>query len=92
VDGTLLEAWASGKSFQPKDQKGSSPPYDPGNPTANFRGEKRSNQTHESKTDPDVLLARKGAGSYSLLTGTQAAAVRPQIEGRTQKWTKLCYC
>src|SRR5215475_12404222 len=54
VDGTLLEAWASAKSFQPKDKK-PSPPDDPGNPTVNFRGEKRSNETHESKTDPDAL-------------------------------------
>ena len=59
VDGTLLEAWAGAKSFRPKDEKGSPPPDDPGNPTVNFHGEKRSNQTHESKTDPDALLARK---------------------------------
>src|ERR1017187_8803392 len=67
VDGTLLEAWASVKRFQPKDKK-SSPPDDPGNPTVNFRGEKRSNQTHESKTDPDALLARKGAGKEAKLS------------------------
>ncbi|HLB90622.1 MAG TPA: IS5 family transposase [Terriglobales bacterium] len=68
VDGTLLEAWASTKSFQPKDEKPSSPPDDPGNPTVNFRGEKRSNQTHESKTDPDALLARKSEGKESKLS------------------------
>ena len=68
VDGTLLEAWASVKSFQRKDGKSSSPPDDPGNPTANFRGEKRSNQTHESKTDPEALLARKGAGKEAKLS------------------------
>ena len=68
VDGTLLEAWASVKSFQPKDKKSSSPPEDPGNPTVNFHGEKRSNQTHESKTDPDALLARKGAGKEAKLS------------------------
>jgi hypothetical protein len=68
VDGTLLEAWASVKSFQPKDKKSSPPPDDPGNPTVNFRGEKRSNQTHESKTDPDALLARKGAGKEAKLS------------------------
>src|SRR5215469_9245009 len=62
VDGTLLEAWASVKSFQPKEKRGWPPPDDPGNPTVNFRGEKRSNETHESKSDPDALLARKGAG------------------------------
>src|SRR5438477_7117283 len=65
VDGTLLEAWASLKSFQPKEGKPTPPPDDPGNPTVNFRGEKRSNKTHESKTDPDSLLARKGKGKES---------------------------
>ncbi len=68
VDGTLLEAWASVKSFQRKDGNSSPPPDDPGNPTANFRGEKRSNQTHESKTDPEALLARKGAGKEAKLS------------------------
>src|ERR1700752_3964431 len=62
VDGSLLEAWASVKSFQPKNKKSSPPPDDPGNPTVNFRGEKRSKQTHKSETDPDALLARKAAG------------------------------
>jgi hypothetical protein len=62
VDGTLLEAWASVKSFQPKAEKKTPPPDDPGNPTVNFHGEKRSNETHESKTDPESLLARKGPG------------------------------
>src|SRR6201993_3862165 len=51
VDGTLLEAWASLKSFQPKQGKPASPPDDPGNPTVNFRGQGRSNETHESRTD-----------------------------------------
>jgi hypothetical protein len=68
VDGTLLEAWASLKSFQPKEGKPLSPPDDPGNPTVNFRGEKRSNETHESKTDPDSLLARKSGGKESKLS------------------------
>lgn len=68
VDGTLLEAWASQKSFQPKQNAGSSPPEDPGNPTVNFRGEKRLNETHESKTDPDALQARKGVGKESKLS------------------------
>src|ERR1700726_456576 len=67
MDGTLLEAWASGKSFQPQDKK-NAPADDPGNPTVDFRGEKRSNQTHESKTDPDALLARKGAGKEAKLS------------------------
>jgi transposase len=68
VDGTLLEAWASVKSFQPKDNKGAPPPEDPGNPTVNFHGEKRSNQTHESNSDPDALLARKGPGKEAKLS------------------------
>ena len=68
VDGTLLEAWASMKSFQPKDKKGSHPPDDPGNPTVNFHGEKRSNQTHESKSDADAQLARKGPGKEAKLS------------------------
>ena len=68
VDGTLLEAWAGAKSFQPKDQDATPPPDDPGNPTVNFHGEKRSNETHASKTDPDALLARKGEGKESKLS------------------------
>jgi transposase len=67
VDGTLLEAWASLKSFQPKDKPGA-PPDDPGNPTVDFHGQKRSNETHESKTDPDALLARKGKGKEAKLS------------------------
>jgi transposase len=67
VDGTLIEAWASQKSFQPKDRTEQPPPDDPGNPIVNFHGEKRSNQTHESKTDPDARLARKSGGQESKL-------------------------
>jgi len=67
VDGTLIEAWASLKSFQRKDGT-NQPPDDPGNPTVNFHGEKRSNQTHESTTDPDALLARKGSGKEAKLS------------------------
>jgi transposase len=68
VDGTLLEAWASVKSFQRKDERPSPPPDDPGNPTVNFHREKRSNQTHASKTDPDAKLARKGPGKEAKLS------------------------
>jgi transposase len=67
VDGTLIEAWASVKSFQRRDQK-HTPPDDPGNPTVNFHGESRSNDTHESKTDPDAMLARKGTGREAKLS------------------------
>jgi len=68
VDGTLLEAWASVKSFQPKAEKKTPAPDDPGNPTVDFHGEKRSNQTHESKTDPESKLARKGPGKEAKLS------------------------
>ena len=68
VDGTLLEAWASLKSFRPKEGKQNTPPDDPGNPTVNFHGEKRSNETHESKTDGDALLARKAKGKEAKLS------------------------
>src|SRR6202163_4559496 len=47
VDGTLIEAWASLKSFKPKDGSGDNPPDDPGNPTVDFHGQRRSNATHE---------------------------------------------
>jgi len=67
VDGTLIEAWASLKSFQRKDDQ-PGPPDDPGNPTVDFHGEKRSNQTHASTTDPDALLARKGSGKEAKLS------------------------
>jgi transposase len=67
VDGTLLDAWASLKSFQAKDKQ-DAPPDDPGNPTVDFHGQERSNETHESKTDPDALLARKGKGKEAKLS------------------------
>lgn len=67
VDGTLLEAWASLKGFQAKDKQ-DAPPDDPGNPTVDFHGQERSNETHESKTDPDALLARKGKGKEAKLS------------------------
>jgi len=70
VDGTLIEAWASLKSFQRRDQKDGPPPDDPGNPTLNFHGEKRSNDTHESTTDADARLARKGNGKEAKLSYT----------------------
>jgi transposase len=67
VDGTLLEAWASTKSFRPKD--GSGPPPDAGrNGEQNFHGQKRSNDTHASTTDPDARLYRKGRGKEAELS------------------------
>jgi transposase len=68
VDGTLIEAAASLKSFRSKDQPPSEePPDDPGNPTVNFRGDKRSNATHQSTSDPEARLAKKGSGFESKL-------------------------
>lgn len=69
VDGTLLDAWASQKSFQRKDGKAPPPTdNDPSNPSVNFRHERRSNKTHESKTDPDARLWRKGPNTGAMLT------------------------
>src|SRR5450432_7109 len=68
VDGTLLEACASLKSFKKVDAGEEPPVDDPGNPTVDFHGEKRSNQTHESTTDADALLARKGSGKEAKLS------------------------
>jgi transposase len=68
VDGTLLEAWASVKSFTRRDGKDDqAPPDDPGNPTVDFHGEKRSNATHQSTTDPDARLDKKGKGRPAQL-------------------------
>src|SRR5260370_11219583 len=67
VDGTLIEAWASQKSFQRKDRGEGRPADDPGNSTVNFHGEKRSNDTHESTTDADARLARKSGGREAKL-------------------------
>jgi transposase len=66
VDGTLLKAWASMKSFRPKDGSGE-PPDGGRNGERNFRREKRSNETHASTTDPDAKLFRKGDGQESRL-------------------------
>jgi transposase len=67
VDGTLIEACASLKSFKRKDGTKNEPPDDPGNPTVDFHGEKRSNETHASTTDPEAKLARKSKGTQAKL-------------------------
>jgi transposase len=74
VDGTLVEAWASLKSFKPRHQGPTQPPDDSGNPTVNFHGERRSNATHQSTTDPDATLAKKGAGKEAKLCPKSAGA------------------
>lgn len=74
VDGTLLEAWASQKSVQRIDDSSPPPPAAPpsggstSNPTVNWHGEKRSNRTHRSRTDPDARLARKSSGTTTKLS------------------------
>jgi transposase len=73
VDGTLIEAWASLKSFRPKDE-GDQGPKD-SNGWGDFSGEKRSNQTHESKTDPEAKLLKKGAGKEAKLCFTGHAVM-----------------
>ncbi len=78
VDGTLIQAWASHKSFQPKTGAGEGDPPAPSNAAAcgpppgrnaeqSWRGQKRSNETHRSITDPDARLARKSNGQASIL-------------------------
>jgi len=66
VDGTLLEAWASHKSFKPKGGA-DRPPDDPKNPTVNFHGQTRRNDTHQSTTDPDARLYKKAVGREAKL-------------------------
>jgi hypothetical protein len=67
VDGTLLEAWASHKSFKPKDGPGGPAAAAGRNVEVDFHGQTRSNQTHRSTTDPEALLARKSAGTPARL-------------------------
>jgi transposase len=74
VDGTLIEAWASLKSFRPKDAGGDQGPKD-GNGWGDFTGEKRSNDTHESTTDPEAKLLKKGAGKEAKLCFTGHAVM-----------------
>ena len=95
VDGALLEAGASLKSFQRKDGKPTAPPDDPGNATLGFHGEKRSNQTHESRTDPECQagaqrkrqesqaeLQRESAGREPQRADRENRAVRGQRDRR----------
>jgi transposase len=78
VDGTLLDAWASMKSIQPRD--GGEPPVGGGkNPSVDFHGQRRTNETHASTTDPDARLARKGDGQTTRL----AYAGHVLMENRT---------
>ena len=68
VDGTLIQSWASLKSFRPKEEPRDRPPAEGGsNPSVDFRGEKRSNETHRSTTDPEARLAKKSPGAGAQL-------------------------
>jgi transposase len=67
VDGTLIEAWASLKSFAPQGEKPKSDDLDKGNPSVDFHKEKRSNATHQSTTDPEARLAKKAKGKEAKL-------------------------
>ena len=100
VDGTLIEAWASMKSFKPKDGS-TEPPSDGGrNVEVNFRGEKRSNATHASTTDPDARLYRKGPGMEAKLcfighglmenrSGLLVDACLTQVDGHAERVAAL---
>jgi transposase len=94
VDGTLIEAWASLKSFK---RQGSAdqppgPGGDPGNPTVDFHGEKRCNQTHQSTTDPQARLYKKGKGkeaklcfgAHVLMENRQGLCVDFRVESATE--------
>jgi len=92
VDGTLIEAWASHKSFQRKDSDNKPE----GGAGGNFHGEKRTNDTHESKTDPDARLYKKSAGQEAKLSylghvlvenrnGLIAAAMTTQADGLAER-------
>jgi len=72
VDGTLIEAWASLKSFKRKDGGPGDRPEDRGNPSVDFHGERRQNATHQSATDPEARLAKKGAGKEAKLCYTES--------------------
>ena len=97
VDGTLVEAWASQKSFQKKDAEPGSPPDDRGHPTVNFRQQKRRNETHPSTTDPEARLARKRNGKEAKLSyagqvlmescdqSTAAPSLTPALTPGTQR-------
>lgn len=69
VDGTLIQSWASLKSFRPKDEPVDQPPAEGGsNPSVDFHGQKRTNETHQSTTDPEARLARKSSHTAALLS------------------------
>jgi hypothetical protein len=90
VDGTLLEAWAGAKSFKRKDGKCEPPEEGGSNPTVNFHGEKRSNETHASTTDADARLAKKGKGKEAKLSYTGHVLMVGRAENQDYKIVEEC--
>ena len=98
VDGTQLEAWASLKSFRCRDAAPSAPPDDPGNPTVDFHGERRRNDTHQSTTDPEAMLHRRAKGrrrSWRIWAtiigmGSSPTSVRPTRRGPPNARRRHC--
>jgi len=99
VDGTLIEAWASMKSVKPKDGSGEPPAGGGRNAEADFHGQKRSNDTHASTTDPDARLYRKGKGKETKLCfighglmenrhGLLVDACLTQADGHAGRWPR----
>ena len=100
VDGTLIEAWAGHKSFKRKDPPPESPPDDPGNPSVDFHGESRANETHQSTTDPECRLYKKSKGAaahlcylgHVLMENRNGLVVRPtvtQANGKAERTAAL---
>ena len=90
-DGTLLDAWASHKRFQPKDTPTPPTDDDPSNPTVDFRGELRRHDTHQSMTDPDAQLVRKSKGQAATLVHPTSTIHRQlRRESVCDRSTTLC--
>jgi transposase len=95
VDGTLIQAWASLKSFSPKGGAAQKTDGDPGNPSVDFKGQQRGNTTHESTTDPEAKLMRKGAGQeaklsyalHALMENRHGLCVQMEVTRATQTET-----
>lgn len=96
VDGTLIDAWASMKSFKPKDDPGSDNPDAGRNAERDFRGEKRSNETHASTTDPDARLYKKADGQPSRLSFIGTALMENRnglvVDGRLTRASGVSEC
>jgi transposase len=96
VDGTLIDAWASMKSFKPKDDPGGDGPDAGRNAERDFRGEKRSNETHASTTDPDARLYKKADGQPSRLCFVGTALMENRnglvVDGRLTRASGVSEC